>query len=82
MAQRDWKKQNKYSSTKRTTWNKGNIDVVVSDMVGRPVEDERKPYSVLIAKVDRDNTYEQLISEWFETKPQALSYARKYMEEH
>lgn len=82
MAQRDWKKQLKYSSEKRTTWNKGDIDVVFSDMVGRPVQDEKKPYAILVAKVDGHGNYEQLISEWFETKPQALSYARKYMEEH
>lgn len=80
MAKKDWKKQSKYSSSKRTTWNKGDIDVVVSDMVGRPVEDEKKRYSLLVAKVDRKGNYEHLISEWFETKPQAISYARKYME--
>lgn len=79
MALKDWKK---IEEGKITTWTKGDIDVVVSNMVGRPVEDEKKPYGVLIAKVKGNHYDEQLISKWFETKSQALSFTKQYMRKH
>ena len=77
-----WKKIAKYSNKRKITWNKGEIDVVFSDMRNSPVPDERYPFSVLVARVDSSGEYEHLISKYFATRVQAMSFARNYMRKH
>ncbi len=82
MASKDWKIIRK--APDRTIWNnkKLNQDLNVSDMRKNPVPNTSTPFNVLIAEVEKDQSYNQLESEWFKNKSQAMVLARNYMENH
>ncbi len=80
MALKDWKKRLGKYDKKETVFEKRKVSIVVTKLKDWALrKNKSKPWSVYIYQRDTMKVYDEGM---FKTKPQALKFAKSYMETH
>jgi hypothetical protein len=87
MALKDWKKLKKYSDKAISIWlnRKKNMGLILRDWTSKGIpSDWNFPYSVSVEKLEKDsfNIKENILYKNFQTKAEALKFAKEYMRLH